>query len=375
MEMSEAKDLIVVTEPPAGESLPPPSRPAPRAPEPDLAERFVLFVELRPWLTAAIILFVLSLLHLVLLNVAGVADGLYVGDTFFFLAGSNLVEIALLAFIAYNVVLPTLLERTCVRTYDELRPSLMLDDRGYGEKRAGIVDPFLKVRVGCGIMSAVILTPFFGKALSTGVPPEGVANAVLTIWMYVRIAVIFGLGGANSGYIVGLHQRFRAVTGEHLRIDLFDFASLRPIARYGREASLYLLILIALIGPAIAQSDALSQSFFVFAVLIFLVAAAVIGAMLGARRSIRAAKKAAIAELSTYARELWRRAYAGQRVVEAVAIPALGAMIAVRNEIRRAGNWPGGWSVFARFAILAAIPLLSWFGGPIVARLIDLLGR
>jgi hypothetical protein len=60
-------------------------------------------------------------------------------------------------------------------------------------------------------------------------------------------------------------------------------------------------------------------------------------------------------------------------VQEAVAIPALGAMLTVRAEIARIGDWPGGWSVFARLATLVAIPLLSWFGGQLAAQIMQTL--
>jgi hypothetical protein len=374
--MSEVKDLVVVEQPAAeAPPPPPPSRPAPRPPEPDFAERLMLFVELRPWTTAAIIFGALTLLHIVLLNVAGLADGPYVEGTLIFLAGSNAVEIILLAFIAFNIILPTLMGRACIRAYDALRPALMLDDRAYGETRAGIIDPFIVLRLGVGLIAAAILTPLFGAALATRVPPEGVAYAVMTIWIYVRIALIFGLLGASSAYVLRLHQRFRQMTRDHLRVDLFDLTPLAPIVLYGRQASLYLLIEVALLGPAVVQPEALAQVSIVFATLLILAFLAVVAALLGARRSIQAAKKTATTELGAYARELWRRAYAGQRIVEAVAIPALGAMISVRNEIKRLDDWPGGWSVFTRFAALVSLPLLFWFGPEIAARLLDALGR
>jgi hypothetical protein len=376
LSISESKDLVVVEQPPVEEAPPPPPpRAAPRPPEPDFAERVMLFVELRPWLTALLIFATLAILHVVFLNIAGVADGLYIGDKFLLTSGASAIEIALLAFVAYNVVLPTLLGHACIFAYDSLRPSLMLDDRGYGDLRAGIVDPFFGTRLAAGALWAALLTPVFGELLRTSMPGEGASNALLTIWMYVRIAVTFGLLGANVGYVFRLHHRFREVTGEHMRIDLFDLAPLRPVARYAREVALYLIVLLALAGPAIAQPEAMTQSAIVFALGLVFAAVAVVGAMSGTRSSISAAKKTAITELSTYARELWRRAYAGQRIVEAMAIPALGAMITTRDEIRRLTEWPGGWSVAARFALLALIPLLTWFGGQILARLIEALAR
>ena len=371
--MSEAKDLVVITEPPV-EEAPPPPRPAPRPPEPDLAERAMLFVELRPLVTAALIFLVLALLHIVILNIAGVASGLFIGDNFVLLSGDTSVLFVLLAFIAYNTVLPTLLSHACMRAYDEVRPSLILDDRAYGETRAGIVDSFGATRLACGAIWGILLASVFGHVFLATVHGDGTGYALLAVWMYVRIAITFGLLGANIGYAWQLHRRFRAVTAEHLRVDLFDIARLEPVARYARAIALYLIILLALGGPGVAQSDAMVQSAVLLVLGVISAAIVVVGALLGARKSIRAAKKAAIGEVSAYARELWRRAYAGQRLVEAVAVPPLGAMIAVRNEINRLGEWPGGWSVFTRYAALLFIPLLAWFGGPIVTHAIDAFG-
>jgi hypothetical protein len=373
--MAESKDLVVVEQPPVEEPPPPPPRPAPPPPEPDFAERVMLFVELRPWTTAVIIFASLALLHVIVLNIAGVADGFYVGDNFLLTSGASSIEIVLLAFIAYNVVLPTLLGHACIGAYDALRPSLMLDDRGYGETRAGIVDPFLWWRFWSGLGWAAMLTPVFGDVMRKELQGEGTGYALQAMWLYLRIALTFGLLGSTITYIIFLHRGFRAVTAEHLRIDLFDLSPLRPVARYARQVAFYLLVLLALLGPAVAKPEAMMQSAVVLAVGVALAGVAVIGAMWGTRRSIRDAKKGAATELSTYARELWRRAYAGQRVVEAMAIPALGAMIQTRAEIKRLTEWPGGWSVLARFAAVAVIPLLTWFGGQILARLMTLLAQ
>ncbi|MBI1211905.1 MAG: hypothetical protein GC190_10615 [Alphaproteobacteria bacterium] len=372
--MSEAKDLVVVEQPPA-EEQPAPPRPAPRAPEPSVVERVLLFVELAPWTTALIIFGVLTLLHVTILNIAGVAEGLYVGNDFLLFSPPNSVTIMLLAFVAYNIVLPTLLSHGCIRAYDTLRPSLMLDDRGYGETRAGIVDPFVGWRFWCALAFAVILTPSFGEIWRQQLPGDGSGYALQAIWLYLRIAAIFGLIGSSLAYVIRLHRAFRAVTAEHLRVDLFDLAPLRPIPRYAKLAAFYLIIPMALLGPAIVEPDAMVQGIVVFAVGLLLVALGVVAALLGARHSIRSAKKTAVGEISAYARELWRRAYVGQRIVEAVAVPALGAMITTRAEIRRVSEWPGGLGVAGRFVVVALIPVITWFGAPIVASVTALLAR
>ena len=222
-------------------------------------------------------------------------------------------------------------------------------------------------------ITAVILTPVFGDLFRAAVPGEAWGAALLTIWMYMRIALAFGLVGAGIIFVAILHHRFRAATSRHLRVDLLDLAPLQPVARYARYVALCLIVLLALSGPAIAQPEAPLASAVLLALGVLLIGAEAAGAMWGARRAIRAAKTVALAELHSYSRELWRRAYADGRLTEAVAIPALGAMLTVRAEITRLGDWPGGLSVFARLGLLAAIPALTWFGGQLAACVMDAL--
>ena len=328
-------------------------------------------------LAAAAIFGLLLLLHLLILNIAGIASGIFIGDAFFAAAGSNPIEILLLAFTAYNVVLPTLIGRACITAYDQLRPAFALDDRHFGQLRATMVDSFFVWRLGFGLFWAVILTPVFGDLFRSAIPGDGAAAALLTIWMYVRIALTFGLLGSSISYVALVHHRFRGATGRFLRVDLFDMAPLEPVARYARRVALFLTILLALAGPAIAQPEAFTASATLLFAGIVLTGVAVTGAMWGARRAIRAAKKTALSELHAYSRELWRRGYAGAHLTEAVgvAVPALGAMLTVRNEISRISDWPGGWAVFARLATLVIVPVLSWFGGQVAAQIMSTLSN
>jgi hypothetical protein len=368
----DIKDAEMIEQAPPRLALPPPTY---RAPDPGpiatgIVDAALLWIEKRPLASAVVVFASLTTLHLLILNLTGLASGLYIGDTFIFAAGSTLIEIVLLAFVAYNVVLPTLFARACITAYDDLRPAVTLDDRQFGQTRAALLDPFYMVRLVAGLLWAVLLTPVFGTLLRNAISAEGATAAVLTIWMYVRIALTFGLLGASIGFVVMLHHRFRVATAAHLKVDLFDTLALQPVAKYARRVALYLIVLLALAGPAVAQPEAMVASAVLLVLGIMLTMVAVAGAMWGARRAVRAAKKTALAELQTYSRELWRRAYVNNHVAEAVAIPALGAMITVRNEIARISDWPGGWGVLARVATLALIPLVSWFGGQLAAEII-----
>lgn len=371
MNEPEIKDAETVEEAPARLALPPPPArdQAYAAARAGILDRLIVAIETRPWAASFAIFALLLVLHLGALNLAGVASGIFVGDALFFATGPGSVEVVLLAFIAYNVVLPTLFAQACIGAYDALRPALQAEEHQIASARGRLLDPFYGVRLGAGLLWAVLLTPVFGTLLRETVPGEGAGAAILTLWLYIRIALTFGLLGASIGFIVMLHHRFRGATGSHLRIDLFDLAPLRPIAAYARTVALYLVILLALAGPAVSQPDAMYASSAILILGVLLTAVAVAGAMWGARRAIRAAKRTALTELQAYSRELWRRAYANNKVAEAVAIPALGAMLTVRNEIARIPDWPGGWGVFARLATLAAIPVASWFGGQFAAQL------
>lgn len=329
-----------------------------------LVDRFIMWIEETPLIAAAVVFAVLLLVHLTVLNLAGVASGFFVGEQVFFSAGTQPVEILLLAFIAYNLVLPTLLARSCVAALEEVRSSLAMDDRTFGQVRASLVDPFAVYRLGFGLFWAIILATIYGDLYRNMILVE--SGAYTAVWMYLRLAMAFGMLGSSITYIALLHTQFRLVTANYLRVDLFNVAPLDPIARYGREVALALMILLALAGPAVAQADALLPSATLLAVGIALAGLAVVTALTGARRAIRAAKQHAVGELQAYARELWRRAYINGHLVEAVAVPAMGAMLNVRNEIKRIGNWPGGWSVFVRFALLALIPIVAWFGGQLL---------
>jgi hypothetical protein len=332
-----------------------------------------MWIEQQPIPAAFAIFIALTVLHLLILNLAGVASGVFVGDEFFLAAGSNAVEVLLLGFIAYNIVLPTLVGAACVRSYDELRPALAVDDRTFGETRAGLVDGFLLPRFGFGGFWAIILATVYGDLLRHALPGIGWSLAIQTIWLYIRLALTFGLLGSSITYVALLHHRYRAATATQLHVDLFDLAPIQPVGRYARHVALYLIVLLALAGPSVAQPDAMYASVALLALGVVLTTVAVAGAMWGARRAIRAAKKAAVGELQIYARELWRRAYAGGHITEAVGIPALSSMLNVRNEIARIADWPGGFAVFARIAALAAIPVASWFGGQIAAQMVSAL--
>jgi hypothetical protein len=342
---------------PASRALPPPPQNE-TAQVQGLFERVIGWIELHPLASAAFIFIALALVHLLVLDLAGVA---------FSLGGSTPVEVLLLAFIAYNIVLPTLLARSCLNAFVDLAPALVCNDRDYDQCLDTLASPHAIVRLTfCGFW-AVVLTPVFGNLFQSAIPGDAPGVMWLTVWLYIRIALTFGLLGSTITYIAMLHYRFATATGDYLRVDLFDMGQLQPLALHAKRVALYLLILLALTGPVIAEPESVFPSAWLLGLGIALTLIAVLGSMWGARRAIRGAKHTALAELQAYAREIWRRAYANGRIVEAVALPAMAAMLTVRGEIARVWDWPGGKAVPIRFALLSLIPVTAWFGSQIVA--------
>ena len=215
-------------------------------------------IEHRPLLVAGAIFLTLAIIHLLLLNIAGVANVVFIGDQ----SCSSLPDRTRSKSCFWHSS-PTTLScprwwatPACAPTTICGRPRARRRTVRPSSRRAASMH-FSLWRLGFGLFWAVILTPVFGDLFRAAVPGEGWGAALLTIWLYVRIALIFGLLGASIIFVALLHHRFRDLTGRHLRVDLFDLAPLQPIARYARNVALFLIVLLALAGPAIAQPEAM----------------------------------------------------------------------------------------------------------------------
>ena len=91
MNEPEIKDAETVEPAPERPALPPP--PSYRAPDmvaPASAfDRLLSWIEQQPLIAAGAMFALLTVIHVLILNVAGVATGLYVGDTFVLAAGAT----------------------------------------------------------------------------------------------------------------------------------------------------------------------------------------------------------------------------------------------------------------------------------------------
>jgi hypothetical protein len=379
-DMSEnaEKDDLNEAAPAAPEPVPQPQRlalPPPLAAEdpdrPGLFDHLISFIELRPVLATAVAFVLLLGAHITVMNAAGAMAGLSVGGSLFFLQAAGFADLLLLAIIAYNFVLPTFLARSCLTAFADTAGALTCNDKIYDDHLSELASGHWLVRSAFSFFWAAILTPVFGNVLQSYLPEAATATPLLTIWMYLRLALLFGLLGSSLSYIALLHYRLSGALGQYLRVDLFDMTPLLPLARHIRSSVIFLSVPVALVGPILAKPEAMTASATVLGILALLVLLASFGSMLGARKAIRAAKHLALTELHAYSREIWRRAYVNGRVVEAVALPALAGMITIRNQIERMSNWPGGWTNLAHCIVISVLPALAWFGSVWLAWLLS----
>jgi hypothetical protein len=359
--------------PPARAALPPP-KPTPepvRRMSAGLVQRMVSLVETRPFVSLAIMLAGLIALHLIILNLAGAMSGVFIGEAFFLLEPSALADVLLLALVASCMVLPTLLTRSSLDAIADTAGALSASEEEYDATLHALAEPSTIVRLVFGGFWAAVLTPVFGNLVEPGAAAPQATTWLITLWLYIRLALVFGMLGASLAHVALLQYRLSAALARHLRVDLFDASALAPLARHMRLSILYLSVPLLLIGPVLSRPDAATASATLMGFGIVVVLVAGFGGMWGARTAIRTTKQMVQAELNAYSREIWRRAYSNGRIVEAVALPAMAGMLTIRNQIARMANWPGGWPNVLRCLLIALLPTLSWFGPQAVQMLLE----
>lgn len=359
--------------PPARAALPPPtpaSEPVRRM-SAGLVQRMVSLVEMRPLVSLAILFAGLLALHATILNLAGAMSGVFVGGAFFLLDPSALADVLLLALVACCLVLPTLLTRSALNAFADTAGALSASEEEYDATLHALAEPSTIVRLVFGGFWAAVLTPVFGNLVETGAATPQATTWLITLWLYIRLALVFGMLGSSLSHVALLQYRLSAALARHLRVDLFDASALAPLARHMRLSILYLSLPLLLMGPVLSRPDAATASATLMGFGILVVLVTGFGGMWGARTAIRATKQMVQAELNAYSREIWRRAYSNGRIVEAVALPAMAGMLTIRNQIARMANWPGGWPNVLTCLALALLPVISWFGPQAIQSLLE----
>jgi hypothetical protein len=357
--------------PSARAALPPPVATPRSRTSASLVLRLVSFVADRPFMALAAIFTGLLALHLAILNLAGTMSGVFAGEVLFLLDPVAAADLLLLGLIAYCMVLPTLLARASLAAYSDTAGALSATDQEYDATLAALAEPGIIVRLVFGGFWAAVMTPVFGNLVSAGAAAPQAATWLIMLWLYIRLALVFGMLGSSLAHVALLQYRLSGALERHLRVDLFDASALAPLARHMRQSILYLSVPLLLMGPVLSRPDAATASATLMGFGILVVLVAGFGGMWGARMAIRTTKQLVQGELNAYSREIWRRAYSNGRIVEAVALPAMAGMLTIRNQIARMANWPGGWPNVLRCLLIALLPAVSWFGPQAIQILLE----
>ncbi len=352
------------------------SRPTSDAPEarasPDIAERLVALVSAHPLLSLAGIFLALAALHLAILNAAGAMNGVFIGKTILLLDAAARADLLLLALIAVFIVLPSLMAASSQRALNDSTSAHAANASEQAAITQGLAAPNTILRLVFGVFWAAVLTPVFASLVQPGVAPSQQEAAwLISLWHYLRLALVFGMMGSCLAHVSLQQYRLSAAFAAHLRVDLFDPSALAPLARHMRLSILYLSLPLLLLGPVLSRPEAATASATLMGFGILVVLLIGFGGAWGARTAICKAKQKVRDELNAYSREIWRRAYSNGRIVEAVALPAMAGMLTIRSQIGRMANWPGGWPNVLNCLLLALLPLLSWFGPQALQSLIQ----
>jgi hypothetical protein len=336
-----------------------------------LLERLVALVGARPLLSLAGIFLALTALHVAIMNAAGVLTGVFIGKTIFLLDAAARADLLLLALIAACIVLPSLMAASSQRALAETTSAHATTATEQAAAMRTLAAPNIILRLVFGVFWAAVLTPVFGGLMQPAVASAPEGTFLITLWLYLRLALVFGMMGSCLAYVSLLQYRLSAAFAAQLRVDLFDPSALAPLARHMRLSILYLSLPLLLLGPILSRPEAATASAILMGFGIVIILLAGFGGAWGARSAICKAKQKIRDELNAYSREIWRRAYSNGRIVEAVALPAMAGMLTIRNQIGRMANWPGGWPNVLKCLILALAPAVTWFGPQAIQSLIQ----
>ncbi len=175
---------------------------------------------------------------------------------------------------------------------------------------------------------------------------------------------------------VAMEQRaarlFSRIGREGVRVDVLDLAPLAPFAHRGLQAVLYYVIGLSIFSLLFAGGWAVNLA---PAAVLIVVPTAVLALLLplrGIHQSIRAAKRVRLdalrAEIRRDEADLMDREAPGC----AAAAARLPALLALREQVQSAREWPLDFANWTRFALYLAIGLGSWLGGALVERVLDL---
>lgn len=196
-------------------------------------------------------------------------------------------------------------------------------------------------------------------------------HPVLPLLLWINLAAIW-LGTRTIAHEIIVSRRFGRLGGEHALVDVLDQHPLTPFARRGVQGALVPILMISIFSLLFVTGDAGDSVPFTQALVVVISAISLLLPIQGVHRRLADQKRARLARVAGAIRDAEEpvlTARPGERATEAT---HLHALLALRQQLESAREWPWDVSTLVRFALYVAIGLGSWLGGALVERIVDL---
>jgi hypothetical protein len=214
-----------------------------------------------------------------------------------------------------------------------------------------------------------------GPNALVGAPPLAAWTSLHAMTYMLFLGVLFFWVGGRAAYfsIAGSPRRDPFAS---LEIDLLDPRPLHPIGRLALRGALTWVIglslaTLAFVNPELRFRESLYVSVPLMAVILSIATGALLLPARGLHRRIVAVKREELDRVEAAIRGD-RSRLEETRIGEGADSLSLADLIAYRDLVSRAQEWPFETAVLRRFGFYLLIPILSWVGGALVERLVGL---
>lgn len=194
------------------------------------------------------------------------------------------------------------------------------------------------------------------------------------LWVLWQNALASWLLVRTIAHDLHVSRAFSRAAERHAELELFDLTPLTPLAGRGLQSALLIVLGISLTSLMLGAGDDISPILPVTQTATVLLAAfALVLPSLGIRRRVRGAKREELARLSAKIRAVRAARAATDEPGSQETESRLATVLALKQHVEAAREWPFDLGTLGRFLLYAAIGVGSWLGGAAVERLLDLL--
>jgi len=194
-------------------------------------------------------------------------------------------------------------------------------------------------------------------------------------WFLVFVPLNFALIGKGVYFTIVDDRFHRATRNAYLKIDLLHPDKLKPFTRMALRRSLLWIVgssicLLLFLNEAVSPTGLLP---FVLAIIV-VASLALIAPLTGIHRKISAAKQQELRTVRTSIAKFRDEVLHGANPTTTNnAAHRLTSLVAYEARLEKTSEWPIDLPTLGTFSFYLAIPVISWVGGALMERVIDVL--